>query len=136
MARDRARFAALLADRAPLYDSVADVVLLDSSRDVVRRAVPAMRTLEAAPAGTKLLWATAASGEYPVYVGEGLIGRGFRALEGDGHLVTDETVGALYGDACPPCRGRRSRPGRSSSRSSCSPSTSVRSKPLAASTSC
>ena len=99
LARDRLRFAALLADRAPLYDSVADVVLLDSSREVVRRAVPAMRALEGAPAGTRLLWATAASGEYPVYVGEGLIGSGFRALEGAGHVVTDETVGALYGDA-------------------------------------
>jgi 3-dehydroquinate synthase len=101
LARDRSRFAALLADRAPLYDSVADAVLMDSSRDVVRRAVPAMRALRDAPAGTKLLWATAASGEYPVYVGEGLIGSGFRALEGAAHLVTDETVGALYGDALP-----------------------------------
>ena len=99
LARDRSRFAALLADRAPLYDSVADAVLMDSSRDVVRRAVPALRALTGAPAGTKLLWATAASGEYPVFVGEGLIGSGFRALEGAGHVVTDETVGALYGDA-------------------------------------
>ncbi len=99
LARDRSRFAALLADRGPLYDSIADAVLADSSRDVVRRAVPALRALAAAPAGTKLLWATAASGEYPVYVGEGLVGSGFRALEGDGHLVTDETVGALYGGA-------------------------------------
>jgi shikimate kinase/3-dehydroquinate synthase len=99
LARDRSRFSALLADRAPLYDSVADVVLMDSSRDVVRHAVPAMRALDGAPAGTRLLWATAASGEYPVFVGDGLIGSGFRALEGDGHVVTDETVGALYGDA-------------------------------------
>jgi shikimate kinase/3-dehydroquinate synthase len=74
-------------------------VLMDSSREVVRRAVPAMRALSNAPAGTRLLWATAASGEYPVYVGDGLIGSGFRALEGDAHVVTDETVGALYGDA-------------------------------------
>jgi shikimate kinase / 3-dehydroquinate synthase len=99
LARDRSRFAALLTDRGPLYDSVADVVLMDSSREVVRRAVPAMRALSNAPAGTRLLWATAASGEYPVYVGDGLIGSGFRALEGDAHVVTDETVGALYGDA-------------------------------------
>ena len=99
LARDRSRFAALLADRRPLYDAIADAVLPDSSRDVVRRAVPALRALGDAPAGTKLLWATAASGEYPVYVGEGLIGSGFRALEGDGHVVTDESVGALYGDA-------------------------------------
>ena len=99
LARDRSRFSALLAERAPLYASLADAVLSDSSREVVRRAVPALRALAAAPAGTKLLWATAASGEYPVYVGDGLIGSGFRALAGDAHLVTDATVGALYGDA-------------------------------------
>jgi shikimate kinase/3-dehydroquinate synthase len=101
LARDRSRFAALLADRAPLYDSIADAVLMDSSREVVRRAVPGLRALEAAPPGTRMLWATAASGEYPVYVGDGLVGSGFRALEGDAHVVTDETVGALYGDALP-----------------------------------
>ena len=99
LARDRPRFAALLAERAPLYDSLADAVLTDSSREVVRRAVPALLALAGAPQDTKLLWATAASGEYPVYVGEGLIGSGFRALAGDGHLVTDANVGALYGDA-------------------------------------
>src|SRR5687768_18467468 len=43
-------------------------VLLDSSREVVRRAVPALRALAGAPEGTKLVWATAASGDYPVYV--------------------------------------------------------------------
>ena len=42
LARDRARFEALHAERRPLYDAVADVVLTDSARDVVRRAVPAM----------------------------------------------------------------------------------------------
>jgi shikimate kinase/3-dehydroquinate synthase len=99
LARDRSRFAALLAERAPLYDGLADAVLPDSSRDVVRRAIPALRSLAQAPRGTRLLWATTASGDYPVYVGEGLLGSGFRALAGAGHVVTDETVGALYGGA-------------------------------------
>jgi acetylornithine/N-succinyldiaminopimelate aminotransferase len=66
-ARERA---ALVAGPAPLYDSVADAVLLDSSRDEVRRAVKPLRTL---PAGAKLLWATSASGSYPVYVAERLL---------------------------------------------------------------
>jgi len=101
LARDRDRFAALLAERAPLYESLADAVLLDSAADVVRRAVPALRALGAAPAGTRLIWATAASGEYPVYVGDGLIGSGFRALEGAGHVVSDTTVGRLYGAELP-----------------------------------
>jgi shikimate kinase / 3-dehydroquinate synthase len=99
LARDRSRFASLLAERAPLYDTLADAVLLDSSREVVGRAAPVLRGLAGAPEGTKLVWATAASGDYPVYVGDGLLGSGFAALEGAGHVVTDRTVGALYGDA-------------------------------------
>ena len=39
LARDRNRFVALHAQRRPLYDSLADAVLLDSSRDEVRNAV-------------------------------------------------------------------------------------------------
>ena len=37
LARDRDRFVALHAERRPLYDSLADAVLLDSSRDEVRK---------------------------------------------------------------------------------------------------
>jgi shikimate kinase/3-dehydroquinate synthase len=101
LARDRARFGALLAEREPLYDGLADVVLLDSARDVVRRAVPAIRALEDAPEGTRLLWATADSGEYPVYVGDGLLGSGFWPLDGAGHVVTDENVGPRYAAGVP-----------------------------------
>ena len=97
LARDRARFEALLGERSPLYDGVADAVLLDSARDAVRRAVPALQALETAPSGTRLVWATAASGEYPVWVGEGLLAAGFRARDGAAHVVTDANVGRLYG---------------------------------------
>ncbi len=93
LARDRARFDALHAERRPLYDRIADVVLTDSSRNGVRRAVPAIGAL---PAGTRMLWAHSASGEYPVYVGHAAVPR-----PGGGRpfVVTDENVGRLYGDA-------------------------------------
>jgi shikimate kinase/3-dehydroquinate synthase len=94
LARDRDRFAALYADREPVYFAAADVVLPDSGRELVRRALPAIRELHAP--GTKLLWATAASGDYPVLVGEGLFGKPLAA--GRSFLVTDERVGALYAD--------------------------------------
>src|SRR5690242_21614112 len=42
-----------------------------------------------APPGTRLIWATAESGQYPVYVGGGLIDARFRAIEGQGVVVTD-----------------------------------------------
>jgi shikimate kinase/3-dehydroquinate synthase len=65
-----------------------------------------LRSLGRAPAGTRLLWASAASGEYPVLIGRGLIGGG----AGDGEwwpldrsrsrafCVSDEEVLARYGE--------------------------------------
>jgi shikimate kinase/3-dehydroquinate synthase len=112
LARDRDRFAALHAERAPLYDGLADVVLLDSARDRVRHAVPAIRSLAGAPPGTRMLWAAAASGEYPVYVGEGLLGSSFWPVEGRRFLVTDEAVGPRYGGRVPaPAADIRIAPG-------------------------
>ena len=97
LARDHDRFIALHAERAPLYDAVADVVLLDSARDHVRAAVPALRAQR--PPGTKLLWATSASGSYPVLVGEGLTAGGHWPVPGRRFLITDDTVGPLDADA-------------------------------------
>jgi shikimate kinase/3-dehydroquinate synthase len=96
LARDRSRFEALHAERRPLYDRIADVVLTDSSRDVVRRAVPAMTSL---PPATRMLWARSASGEYPVYVGHDVPAAAPRPRGGRPFVVTDETVGRLYGRA-------------------------------------
>src|SRR6202008_389441 len=95
LARDRDRFVALHAERAPIYDQVADAVLLDSAREEVRSAVPALRSV---PDGAKLLWAVTASASYPVYVAEGLLERAFRPVSGRPFLITDERVGELYAD--------------------------------------
>jgi shikimate kinase/3-dehydroquinate synthase len=99
LARDRERFVALHADRQPLYESLADAVLLDTGRETVRRAAGALQGLADAPAQTKLLWATADSGDYPVHVGEGLLGSGFWPVAGRRFVVSDEHVGALYASA-------------------------------------
>ncbi len=48
------------------------------------------------PAGAKLLWGEAASGSYPVYVGDGLR-HASRPLPGRGFVVSDEHVAAHYG---------------------------------------
>jgi len=98
LARDRGRFEALHAERRPLYEELADVVLTDSSRDAVRAAVPAIGALRDAPPRTRMLWARSASGSYPVYVGDGVLAGALRARRGRSFLVTDETVGALYAD--------------------------------------
>jgi shikimate kinase / 3-dehydroquinate synthase len=88
----------LLATREPLYGELADAVVMPGDRDVVRRAVPTTQALADLPAGTKLLWATSASGEYPVLVGEGLLDTPWSPLPGRRFLVTDAAVASLYGD--------------------------------------
>ena len=93
LARDRGRFDQLHGDRAALYESVADALLPAGDRDALRRALPALQVLESAPEGTRLVWASASSGEYPVFLGPGLIAAGFfHPADGRRFVVTDETV--------------------------------------------
>ncbi len=101
LARDREAFMALHATRSELYERLADAILDDSSRDVVRRALPHVRALARAPAGTRLVWARTASRDYPVFVGQGVLGGVPDPATGRAFLVTDETVGRLYGDRFP-----------------------------------
>src|SRR6185312_106382 len=64
LARDRDAFARLFAQRAAIYEACADAIVPGTGDPhLVRRALPALR---AAPAGLTLLWATSASGDYPV----------------------------------------------------------------------
>jgi shikimate kinase / 3-dehydroquinate synthase len=103
LARDPARFEALLRDRRPLYESVADAVIPPSDRDALRRALPFVRSLGDAPPGTRLVWASAESGDYPVFLGRGLIeSRFFPPLSGRRFVVTDDNVARVQrvdGDA-------------------------------------
>ena len=93
LARDQGRFEQLHGDRAAVYESVAQAIVPPSDRDAVRRALPALRALQEAPPGTRLVWASAASGEYPVFLGRGLIASGFFFPSGRRRLVvTDENV--------------------------------------------
>ncbi len=96
LARDRARFEELLRERTPIYESLADAVV-PARRDVLRRALPALFALADLPAGARLAWATSRSGEYPAFVGEGVLGAS-AGPGGRGFLVTDTTVGPLYRD--------------------------------------
>jgi shikimate kinase/3-dehydroquinate synthase len=101
LAADRDLFGALHAEREPVYAAAADAFLPEGDRGLVARALPALRALEAAPRGTKLVWARTAGGEYPVYVGRGIAGAVLPGASGGAgsrsFLVTDENVGPLYG---------------------------------------
>jgi shikimate kinase/3-dehydroquinate synthase len=100
LARDRRRFAALFSERAPLYTALATVIVPAVGRENVARALDSIDALERAPAGTRLLWATSSSGDYPVLIGRGLIGSALwpigRGTGGRRFVVTDANVGPLY----------------------------------------
>ena len=92
LATSEADVAGLLAERTPFYEELADAVVPVADRDVVERALPAIQALEGMPEGTRLLWASSASGDYPVFVGRDLLGIEWWPLQGRRLCVTDGNV--------------------------------------------
>lgn len=106
LAQSREAFDKLHAHRAALYAACADAVLpAGADPDLVRRALPALRALREAPPATKLAWATSTSGDYPAYVGEGLLEAGFHPVEGRRFAVTDGNVARWYLGSLEPLLG-------------------------------
>jgi shikimate kinase / 3-dehydroquinate synthase len=100
LARDRAEFEARYHHRAPFYDAAADAVVPGTRTSTVRRALPA---LQAIPEGHRLLWATASSGDYPVWIGP--LANAPWPAAGRRIVVSDETVAALHGARVPDVAG-------------------------------
>jgi shikimate kinase/3-dehydroquinate synthase len=103
LAREPERFAALHAERAGIYEAAADAVLVAGRPAAARRAAGALQALAASAADPRaprlrLLWATAASGDYPVWVGEGALGAAPWPLPPQSRrfAVADETVAGLH----------------------------------------
>ncbi len=96
LARDRAAFNALLAERLPLYEQLADVILPAGDRELAHRALPTIQALAGLPPGTRMLWAGTVAGGYSVLVGRGLLEADWWPLEGRRFCITDHTVGPLY----------------------------------------
>ncbi len=102
LARDPQDFRDLYLVRRPLYMAAADVVLPADRRDRIDDALPSILALATAGGGAgggmgaRLLWATSASGDYPVFVGRGLLGTPLSPVPGEGFCVTDDQVGPLY----------------------------------------
>jgi shikimate kinase/3-dehydroquinate synthase len=86
----------LLATRLPIYEELADAVVPVGDRGIVARALPTIQALADLPEGTKLLWASSASGDYPILVGRGLLGTSWWPLEGRRFCVSDVEVASLY----------------------------------------
>ncbi len=92
-------FVNLHSERREVYERVADAILAGRPRETLTAAIPALLSLSEAPVGTKLLWASAASGSYPVLIGPSLLGAEVWPTPGARRFcVTDETVAPLYAE--------------------------------------
>jgi shikimate kinase/3-dehydroquinate synthase len=102
LARSAADVAELLELRLPLYKQLADAVVPQGELGQIARALPSIIGLAELPPGTRLLWAASSSGEYPVYVGPGLLEADCWPKGRRRFCVTDAAVGPLYADRAAP----------------------------------
>jgi len=106
LARDARRFNELHDARKPMYESLADVIVPAARSKQIQAVLNALAGLP--HERTRMLWATSASSDYPVYIGDGLVTQhrfwpstvGGRRL-----LVTDYHAGRLYGERLQPFLG-------------------------------
>lgn len=129
LARDRGEFERLFAERQPVYERAADVIVPAQRAEDLSAVLAACEELPVK--GGKVIWAATAAGGYPVYIREGLLNvtqaadsepagpdadpdeveaarrRAARAfwpatISGRRVLVTDHNVGRHYGDVFNP----------------------------------
>jgi shikimate kinase/3-dehydroquinate synthase len=106
LAQDPARFNELHVERQPLYESLADVIVPATHSKQIRAVVDALHGLP--HPNTKMLWATSASSDYPVYIGSGLVTEHafWPATVGGRRIqVSDYNAGRLYGERFAPLIG-------------------------------
>jgi shikimate kinase/3-dehydroquinate synthase len=103
LARDPQAFELLHAERRPHYEELADVIVPASRADDLSAVLETLDGLGAKEA--RVLWATADSGDYPVYIGRGLVReRQFWPANIGGRrvVISDYNAGRHYGDAFEP----------------------------------
>ncbi|HET6506308.1 MAG TPA: bifunctional shikimate kinase/3-dehydroquinate synthase [Baekduia sp.] len=105
LAADRDGFAARHAERAEVYAALAHAHLPPVALDRLAALDAALRVLESAPAGTRMTWASAASGEYPVFVGPGVLALAPLVGTGRAFCVTDEAVAEHHLPSLPDLAG-------------------------------
>jgi shikimate kinase / 3-dehydroquinate synthase len=100
---DAQRFEHLHGEHQPRYEALANVVV-PATRSLKLPQI--LESLAGLPErGTRVLWATTPSGDYPVYIGAGLVQElrfWPQTVAGRRVLVTDYNAGRHYGDAYSP----------------------------------
>lgn len=116
LARDPQRFQELYEQRRPQYEELADVIVPGSRSTAIGDVLAASTGL---PQGdTRLIWATTPSGDYPVYVGHGIVTEHRFwpvTVEGRRVVISDYNAGRHYGELFDPAlAGIRITPGEQS----------------------
>lgn len=96
LARDRTAFGARYDERQARYEALGAAVIRPDHPDVLVDADAALRTFATARSGTRMTWGRSESGQYPVFVGPGVLGLRPPGLDGRPIIVTDELVGPLH----------------------------------------
>jgi len=103
LARDPQAFERLHCERRPDYEALADVIVPASRVENFNEIIASLEGLGAKEA--RVLWATTDSGDYPVYIGHGLVSeRGFwpANIAGRRVVISDYNAGRHYGEAFDP----------------------------------
>jgi shikimate kinase / 3-dehydroquinate synthase len=94
LAQDRARFDSLFGERRHKYERLADATLPELEPSQLRGAMGSVALFGESPPGTRMLYATTASGGYPVFVGRKLLR--FYPLGERAFCVSDTNAGPRY----------------------------------------
>jgi shikimate kinase/3-dehydroquinate synthase len=116
LAADQWSFYELHRTRRPVYEQLADVIVPATHSREIRRV---LANLDGLPeSGVKMIWATSASADYPVYIGAGLLSehRFWPATVGGRRvLVSDYNAARHWGSSLEPYLGEiRIMPGEQS----------------------
>ncbi|MGH2860534.1 MAG: bifunctional shikimate kinase/3-dehydroquinate synthase [Solirubrobacteraceae bacterium] len=116
LARDPQRFEQLHEQRRPQYEALADVIVPGSRCTELPQILAAAAGLPRESA--RLIWATTPSGDYPVYVGHGIVtAHQFwpQTVSGRRVVISDYNAGRHYGELFgPTLAGIRITPGEQS----------------------
>ena len=102
LARDPERFEELYEQRRPQYEALADIIVPATGTTQIEDVLAAAAGI---PSAARMIWATTPSGDYPVYVGSGILTKHRfwpRTVTGRRVVISDYNAARHYADLLEP----------------------------------